>query len=334
MPKIIIYHQGKKKVHEFGQEGFSVGRSPENQFVSSGQKSSRNHCKLVVEDDTVKVVDLDSRNGTFVNGKRVKDKALEAGDAVKAGDVVFFFETEEGGKSGMAKCPSCFNMVPKDVKKCEHCGEDMEEDLPFVPRCAVCQKEQEHDGRFCAYCGAELKTGKAPDACVRCQQVLLDKPELCPECGLSPYPPSEDEIEAQSVIAIKEAKKQKAMYVTLAVVCAAAGYALAYFVPVPTQTKVAEPKPAPARAEGLSTVEEAVPTDALEEPPDEAMDSDATAAPTEPPPDGTENDAPAPQTGTPPDAPEREPTQTLSPEKPKEEARDKAADKAEKTPAK
>lgn len=304
MPKLIIYHQGKKSVHEFGEGEFAIGRSPENNFVSAGQKCSRNHCKLVVEGDAVKVVDLDSRNGTHVNGQRVKEQGLSPGDAVKAGDVVVFLETEEGSKSGMAKCPNCFNMVVKAAKKCEYCGVNMDDDLGFVPRCRTCQKEQEHDGEFCVHCGAALKTGKAADCCVHCHQVLLERPELCPECGLSPYPPSEEEVAAGELASAKEVKKRKGAQVAVALACAAAGYALAYFlqVPVKPQAKPAKSVSEPAErqssdADVQQDASPGSPPPAAEQPQPQALTPSpgpAEAAQSTPPPEAKHAEPKAP----------------------------------------
>ena len=50
---------------------------------------SRQHCQISVTDDTVAVKDLDSANGTFVNGKRVTEAELSAGDRLGIGPVVF-----------------------------------------------------------------------------------------------------------------------------------------------------------------------------------------------------------------------------------------------------
>ena len=251
MPKIIVYDQGKKKVFEVEEAGFTIGRAKENDYVAPGQKCSREHCKFELEGEGVKVMDLGSRNGTFVNDKRVKGRMLSPGDVVKVGDLTVFFETESSKKSGMVKCPSCFNMIPKDATECEHCGEEMDE-LGLVPRCGTCQKEQSHGGAFCTECGSDLKTGKSPNSCVQCQQVIVGAPDLCPACGASPYPPTEEEIVEEKQTIAREEKKQTTIYTTIALVSAVAGYAFCHFVTPPAAAKA----PAAVR----STVEESPPS--------------------------------------------------------------------------
>jgi len=50
---------------------------------------SRRHCEVKIEDDEVIVQDLGSSNGTYVNGKRVKQAELAPGDLLGVGPVVF-----------------------------------------------------------------------------------------------------------------------------------------------------------------------------------------------------------------------------------------------------
>lgn len=279
MPKIIVYDQGKKKVFEVGEAGFTIGRSQENDYVAPGQKCSREHCKFELEGDGVKVVDLGSRNGTLVNDKRVKGRMLSPGDVVKVGDLTVFFETDSSKKSGMTKCPSCFNMIPKDAVDCEHCGEEMDE-LGLIPRCATCQKEQNHGGTFCTECGSYLKTGKSPNSCVQCQQVIVGAPELCPACGASPYPATEEEVAEEKQTVVREERKQNTIYTTIALASAAAGYAFCYFVTPPADTRA----PTTVR----STIEKSQPSAATTQTASpqeaEARDEDA-GPPDEPPPE-------------------------------------------------
>jgi pSer/pThr/pTyr-binding forkhead associated (FHA) protein len=50
---------------------------------------SRRHCEIAIDGDEVRVRDLGSRNGTFVNGQRVDSAALSAGDILTIGPLVF-----------------------------------------------------------------------------------------------------------------------------------------------------------------------------------------------------------------------------------------------------
>ena len=50
---------------------------------------SRRHCEILIEDGSVRVNDLNSSNGTFVNQDRVDSQALSAGDLISVGGLVF-----------------------------------------------------------------------------------------------------------------------------------------------------------------------------------------------------------------------------------------------------
>jgi len=81
-----------------GRDNFTLGRSIEGQAVipdidlakydAFDQGISRMHAELRIEEDGVFVVDLDSANGTIVNGKRVKGQEtapIHHGDIIQLG---------------------------------------------------------------------------------------------------------------------------------------------------------------------------------------------------------------------------------------------------------
>jgi pSer/pThr/pTyr-binding forkhead associated (FHA) protein len=53
---------------------------------------SRRHAVVVTEDDHTRIVDWGSKNGIYVNGKRVSEKMLKNGDRVTVGTAEFRFE--------------------------------------------------------------------------------------------------------------------------------------------------------------------------------------------------------------------------------------------------
>jgi pSer/pThr/pTyr-binding forkhead associated (FHA) protein len=67
----------------------TMGRAPRVDFVLEAPLVSRIHCRFTLEEGVLAVEDLDSTNGTFVNGERVTRRTLEPGDTVKVGRVEF-----------------------------------------------------------------------------------------------------------------------------------------------------------------------------------------------------------------------------------------------------
>jgi len=72
-------------------ESLSIGRSSESALVIRDDYTSSRHARLVLRGDTWTIEDLDSTNGTYVNGKRVTGAAvtLSLGTPIKVGATTF-----------------------------------------------------------------------------------------------------------------------------------------------------------------------------------------------------------------------------------------------------
>jgi pSer/pThr/pTyr-binding forkhead associated (FHA) protein len=69
---------------------FLIGRADDCHLRPKSDAISRNHCAILVSDDEVVVRDLNSRNGTFLNGEAVDgDHVLVTGDVLKVGKIEF-----------------------------------------------------------------------------------------------------------------------------------------------------------------------------------------------------------------------------------------------------
>jgi pSer/pThr/pTyr-binding forkhead associated (FHA) protein len=66
----------------------TLGRATGADFGVDGALVSRVHCRLTaLPEGGLEVRDLDSTNGTFVNGKRVQAAQLASGDRIQVGRV-------------------------------------------------------------------------------------------------------------------------------------------------------------------------------------------------------------------------------------------------------
>lgn len=68
-----------------------VGREAPADLVIPDGQLSRRHCALAKGEEGVVLEDLSSRNGTFVNGERVKRRELLDGDVIEVGRQLFLF---------------------------------------------------------------------------------------------------------------------------------------------------------------------------------------------------------------------------------------------------
>ena len=65
----------------------TIGRSTGADFVVEAPLVSRVHCRLTAGASELEVFDLDSTNGTFVNGERIERRTLKTGDRLGVGRV-------------------------------------------------------------------------------------------------------------------------------------------------------------------------------------------------------------------------------------------------------
>jgi pSer/pThr/pTyr-binding forkhead associated (FHA) protein len=72
----------------------TIGRSSGAEFMVDAALVSRLHCRLSAGATELQVDDLDSTNGTFVNGARVTRSALKEGDRLGVGRVELLISRE------------------------------------------------------------------------------------------------------------------------------------------------------------------------------------------------------------------------------------------------
>jgi hypothetical protein len=85
-------HPPKEWVLESGR--LVMGRLPACEISLNDANASRQHAELVKREDGWWLVDLDSTNGTFVNGSMVKERRLGPGDRIQIGSSKLEFVTE------------------------------------------------------------------------------------------------------------------------------------------------------------------------------------------------------------------------------------------------
>jgi hypothetical protein len=93
MPKLVI-KSGQYAGREFDLTPgvVSIGRNHENTITVPEASISTFHCELHVAEIGVSVHDLESTNGTFINGQRVAKGMLHHADVLTLGDIDFDIE--------------------------------------------------------------------------------------------------------------------------------------------------------------------------------------------------------------------------------------------------
>lgn len=82
--------------HPLEHERTRLGRAIENELVLATRLASREHAHLLREGRRTFLIDLDSTNGTFLNGERVRGRvSLRDGDQIAIGEITFHFHDPE-----------------------------------------------------------------------------------------------------------------------------------------------------------------------------------------------------------------------------------------------
>ena len=84
----MVDERGRTVNFSLNKEGtLSLGRHGDNDIILEGKAVSRNHCLLYVKANCVEVQDLDSTNGVFIGGDRIKQRTeITLGDEFTVGN--------------------------------------------------------------------------------------------------------------------------------------------------------------------------------------------------------------------------------------------------------
>ena len=95
-PRLIaIAGPRKGEVILLSEGDLSFGRGSSSGLSLDSESVSRHHCVIKQSGGETKIVDLESLNGTFVNGVPVKERLLGHGDQIAIGDSLFLLLDEE-----------------------------------------------------------------------------------------------------------------------------------------------------------------------------------------------------------------------------------------------
>src|SRR5437667_3287734 len=93
MPRLIIRSgSASPETIELRAGSNRLGRGRNNDFPIEHPTVSALHCEIIFEEGAVAVRDCGSTNGTFINGKVIKQSVLQPGDTLHLGEVEMLFE--------------------------------------------------------------------------------------------------------------------------------------------------------------------------------------------------------------------------------------------------
>lgn len=158
--KLLSGEEREDKVYTFDQEReYKIGRARDADVQLKDIKVSRLHSKITVKGDKYTITDMESKNGTYVNGEKVETAELSDGDQIRLGfSVLQFFLAQKG--SHVVESPVAH-------KKCALCAKTIgQADI-------ISGRAEEVNGKH--YCPDCLKKLENP-----LEAVESERPELSP----------------------------------------------------------------------------------------------------------------------------------------------------------
>lgn len=97
MPKLVLLQGGQATPIDLDGDRMILGRHPDCDIQLQSNMVSRQHAQVVRDGDDFVLSDLNSGNGSFVNGKRIEEPTrLKHSDRIKLGPMLMRYETEDG----------------------------------------------------------------------------------------------------------------------------------------------------------------------------------------------------------------------------------------------
>jgi tetratricopeptide (TPR) repeat protein len=96
-PRLIVTAPDGPRTIPLNRLPLTIGRESNTDIALSDPRVSRQHARLSYRQQQIWLTDLQSSNGTFVNGQPIKELALKAGDRLSFGGLEATFEDPEAG---------------------------------------------------------------------------------------------------------------------------------------------------------------------------------------------------------------------------------------------
>jgi pilus assembly protein CpaF len=115
---VITDEGGVRRTLDFSKPELTVGRVQGNDIVLSKRNVSKQHARLTLKGEQAVVVDLNSTNGTWVNGRKITTpQSLKHGDKIYIADFIITVEPSDGGSERASSAPRVSEPPPLPTKQ-------------------------------------------------------------------------------------------------------------------------------------------------------------------------------------------------------------------------
>src|SRR5262252_1588015 len=95
MAKLVLLSAGMTgRIHDLKVDKTTIGRVEDNTFQIAEPSVSSHHCEILLRGSDVVVRDLNSTNGTFINGEKVTESILKPGQVLRLGQIEMRLEND------------------------------------------------------------------------------------------------------------------------------------------------------------------------------------------------------------------------------------------------
>jgi hypothetical protein len=95
MAKLVVLSAGMNgRTHDLNVDKTTIGRVEDNTFQIADPSVSSHHCEVLLRGTDVVVKDLNSTNGSFINGEKVSETVLKPGQTLRLGQIELQLLTE------------------------------------------------------------------------------------------------------------------------------------------------------------------------------------------------------------------------------------------------
>jgi signal transduction histidine kinase len=99
MYKIVIWKKNSTPLeYPVNKELISIGRSSEADIVLNDVSVSRKHAEIIISANKLEIKDSGSKNGVYLNGKKIEQSLFDQGDEIAIGDSIIKVISEQEGK--------------------------------------------------------------------------------------------------------------------------------------------------------------------------------------------------------------------------------------------
>jgi pSer/pThr/pTyr-binding forkhead associated (FHA) protein len=146
MAKLVVLNAGLSgRSHDLTVDKTTIGRVDDNTFQIAEASVSSHHCEVLLRGTDVVIKDLNSTNGTFINGEKVSETVLKPGQTLRLGQVELRLETE--GAPAPTGAPAPVGAAPAPAPAPAAAAGQKKSDQTMVMQRGVSLNELEHGPR-------------------------------------------------------------------------------------------------------------------------------------------------------------------------------------------